>query len=235
MPRHYGPSLATSSRSTRAREYWLYRYKKYTDVRLVFAPEQQMAFFGGDPDNFTYPRYDLDFAIFRVYENDAAGRSPINYLQWNAKGAADSELVFVSGHPGIDRSRRHASPSSKPQRDVIYPISMKVVRRRLAVLRDVLERWRGAGAAGNGDLRARERAKGVHRRIQRAARPEDDGEEGGRRTNPCASDRQEAVNGSTRTAARGTTSQRAQEVRRGRYKSRDVSPSFAARRSRASA
>src|SRR5438105_5351787 len=79
--------------------YHLYRYKRYDDIRLVFAPEQQMAFFGGDPDNFEYPRFDLDICIFRVYENGQPARID-NFLKWNSVGPSDSELTFVSGSPG---------------------------------------------------------------------------------------------------------------------------------------
>src|SRR5204863_4683139 len=114
-------------------QYWLYRNKKYTDVRIVFAPEQQMAFFGGDPDNFTYPRYDLDFAIFRVYDNGAPVH-PEHYLKWNAKGAAENELVFVTGHPG-STDRNDAVAELETLRDVIYPINIQVVKRRINVLR----------------------------------------------------------------------------------------------------
>jgi hypothetical protein len=80
-------------------KFHLYRYKKYTDVRLVFAPEQQTAFFGGDPDNFEYPRYDLDICLFRAYENDKPVK-PEHYLAWSTEGVRDGDLVFVSGHPG---------------------------------------------------------------------------------------------------------------------------------------
>src|SRR5437867_7073856 len=79
--------------------YHLYRYKRYDDVRLVFAPEQQIAFYGGDPDNFEYPRFDLDICIFRAYENGQPAKID-NYLEWNLKGPSDGELTFVSGSPG---------------------------------------------------------------------------------------------------------------------------------------
>jgi hypothetical protein len=111
-------------------EYWLYQYKAYRDVRLVFAPEQQAAFFGGDPDNFTYPRYDLDMALFRVYENG----KPIhcdNYLKWSAKGAAPNELIFISGHPG-STERDDTVAQLLMQRDVTGPAVTEYLESRLA-------------------------------------------------------------------------------------------------------
>jgi len=114
-------------------EYWLYRYKKYTEVKLVFAPEQQIAFYGGDPDNFTYPRYDLDMAVFRAYENGQPAKVA-HYLKWSAKGAADGELVFVSGHPGSS-NRLMTLAQLLYQRDFAYPNRLASLKRRLEVCR----------------------------------------------------------------------------------------------------
>jgi hypothetical protein len=80
-------------------QYWLYKYKRYTDLRLVFAPEAGIASFGGDPDNFQFPRWCLDMGILRAYENGAPVR-PTNYLRVNFAGASAGDPVFVSGHPG---------------------------------------------------------------------------------------------------------------------------------------
>lgn len=110
-------------------EYWLYQYKKYTDIRLVFAPEEQIAFFGGDPDNFTYPRYDIDFALFRAYENGKPVESK-NYLKWNTQGASAGELVFVSGNPG-STSRLNTLAQIETQRDYTLPLIIRTYERRL--------------------------------------------------------------------------------------------------------
>lgn len=115
-------------------EYWLYRYKKYTDVRLVFAPEEQTAFFGGDPDNFTYPRYDLDMALFRVYENGKPISTP-NYLKWNAKGAPEGDLVFVTGNPGSTQ-RLDTVAQLEHIRDYIEPDTLNILRNRIEVLKN---------------------------------------------------------------------------------------------------
>ena len=115
-------------------EYWLYRYKKYTDVRLAFAPEAGAAFYGGDPDNFTYPRYDLDMAIFRVYENDKP-LHPEHFLQWSEKGADEGELVFVSGNPGSTQ-RENTIAQLEFIRDNNFPMILKALKRRIGGLKE---------------------------------------------------------------------------------------------------
>lgn len=114
--------------------YNLYKYKKYTDVRLVFAPEFDIAFFGGDPDNFTYPRYDLDITFFRVYENNKPAHLE-NYLKWSRQGVKDGDLIFVSGHPG-NTGRLLTMAQLEFLRDFQYPGALKLYARRIALLQD---------------------------------------------------------------------------------------------------
>ena len=105
-------------------EYWLYRYKRYTDVRVVFAPEESIAYFGGDYDNFTFPRHDFDVTFLRAYENDRPARIE-HYLPWSATGAADGEFVVISGHPG-STDRLLTLAQVRYQRDVGNPLQRRV-------------------------------------------------------------------------------------------------------------
>jgi len=112
--------------------YQLYCYKKYTDIRLVFAPEQDIAFFGGDPDNFEYPRFDLDISFFRVYEDDKP-IEPAHYLKWSEGGPKANDLVFVAGHPG-KTDRMDSVHHLEFLRDRVFPRALNVLRRREVLL-----------------------------------------------------------------------------------------------------
>lgn len=112
--------------------YHLYKYKRYSDIRLVMAPEFTIAFFGGDPDNFEYPRYDLDISFFRAYENGAPAKTP-EYLKWSKTGIKDGDLVFVPGHPG--RTGRLLTMDQLTfLRDVQYPWQLKNLKARIDML-----------------------------------------------------------------------------------------------------
>jgi hypothetical protein len=130
-------------------EYWLYRFKKYTDIRLVFAVEEQIAFFGGDYDNFTYPRYDLDVAFFRAYEDGKPAKTP-HYFKWSVTGASDGELIILPGNPG-STARLLTLAQIKYQRDVGNPLQKQVWTSRLNALTHYAERGpeqaRQAGSA----------------------------------------------------------------------------------------
>src|ERR1051325_8359963 len=114
-------------------QYNLYRYKKYTDVRLVFVPEFQAAFFGGDPDNFNFPRFNIDMALVRVYENDQPVH-PESYFKWSTTGAKEGSLVFVTGNPG-STSRLDTVAHLEELRDTSIPIVIRLLERREAVLK----------------------------------------------------------------------------------------------------
>lgn len=139
--------------------YQLYRYKKYTDVRLVFAPEFDVAFFGGDHDNFEFPRYDLDVAFFRIYEHG----TPVHleqYLRWSTGGLKDGDLVFVSGHPG-STDRLDTMSQLDFLRDVSLPFSLDVGRRRDTLLKT----W--GGKSPENMRQAQEMIFGIENNIKR--------------------------------------------------------------------
>lgn len=117
-------------------QYHLYRYKKYTDVRLVFVPEFQAAFFGGDPDNFNFPRFNIDMALVRIYENDQPVH-PESYFKWSKSGVKEGELVFVTGNPG-STSRLDTVAHLEELRDTSIPILLRLLERREALLKQYM-------------------------------------------------------------------------------------------------
>ena len=129
--------------------YHLYRYHRYTDVRLVFAPDVKAAAFGGDPDNFEFPRYCLDYCFFRAYENGEPAKTP-HFLKWNSAGAKEGELVFTSGHPGRT-SRAVTLAQLESMRDDAFPYRLDQLFRSEAMMRAWSDR----------DLENARRAKGA--------------------------------------------------------------------------
>ncbi|MBM4070537.1 MAG: S46 family peptidase [Planctomycetes bacterium] len=130
--------------------YHLYRYQKYTDVRLVMAPEHDIAFFGGDADNFEYPRYDLDVCFFRAYANGKPVKTE-NYLPWSATGPKEGDLVFVSGHPGTT-NRLETLARLEHRRDHVLPSTLQRLRFLEALLLQFSERDPEYARMAKGDL-----------------------------------------------------------------------------------
>jgi hypothetical protein len=119
--------------------FQLYQYKVYDDVRLVCTPHLQSAHFGGDPDNFTYPRYSMDFAFLRAYVDGKPADTTKHYFKWKMEGAKEGDLVFVPGNPGTTE-RLNTKAQMDFFRDVKQPIILELLDNRLAIFRKIIER-----------------------------------------------------------------------------------------------
>ena len=117
--------------------FQLYQYKTYDDLRLVCIPHLQTAHFGGDPDNFTFPRYSIDFAFVRAYENGEPADTTQHYFKWKIGGATEGELVFVPGNPGTT-NRLNTVAQFEYQRDAQIPIVLELLTNRLQIFRSLI-------------------------------------------------------------------------------------------------
>lgn len=142
-------------------QYNVYRYKKYTDVRLVFVPEFQAAFFGGDPDNFNFPRFNIDMALVRVYENDKPVKVE-NYFKFSKMGAKEGELIFVTGHPG-STARLNTVAHLKSLRDVSIPLVLKMLETRREVLKQYMTQGEEQTRRSQNELNSIENAMKVYK------------------------------------------------------------------------
>jgi hypothetical protein len=161
-----GPLACESVTLYQGGQYLLYKYKRYDDVRMVFAPESAIAAFGGDPDNFNFPRWCLDFALLRVHEKGKPARTPA-HLRWRAEGPNEGEAVFVAGHPGTT-NRLLTVEQLRLQRDTHLPAYLV----RNSELRGRVIQWGKTGAEPNRiiqePLQSYENSLKVYRGLQRA-------------------------------------------------------------------